>query len=406
MNLFFKTFLIFCNFNIFCGCCIYDKNEKNTEINKDNENEKNPEINNDDNDDKPPVDDDKRPVDPNQNKNITRRPSYFTWSNGNCAVQVFCLTFIMIFKDNPEGLKLLEDSNILFFQKVASMVKNYINYKKTGIKGNTLKELQEVYKEYCRFLVNESLKYCDKILKFFIDNQSNLNILNEIHMADNNEKNNYDKKLVEIVEEFYFNYDKFESYINRLRNFANNYNLETAKNYDLNVEKNCIYIDNLYNDNMENYEKIKSFLTYYKNDFTKDLLKTIEKPKSYGFGFYIYFIFDLLKKYIPNINYNEKFKYLDFNSNINDINNNTIFITLECGLGANLDISKKELQNHVNCIYKDIDGKWWYAYGYNEEFLIDENLIKQKKFKEIVANNFGTFHYTFFSVNDFINIKI
>ena len=59
------------------------------------------------------------------------------------------------------------------------MVKNYINYKKTGTKGDTLKELQEVYKEYCRFLVKESLKYCEQALTIFNDNESNLDIAKE-----------------------------------------------------------------------------------------------------------------------------------------------------------------------------------------------------------------------------------
>lgn len=398
MNLQLKIFVFFNYFNIFCRCNCYNiKNEQNNEINKDNNN------NQDDKDAKPPVEKDKKNKNNDKNKNITRRHSYFTWNNGNCGVQVFCLTFIMIFRDNPEGLKLLEDSNILFFQKVASMVKNYINYKKTGIKGDTLKELQEVYKEYCRFLVNETLKYCEQVLTIFNENESNLNILNEIF--DNpSQRDKYNKNLIDIVENIEIILNKFDRLIPKIRYFTDNYNLETAKNYNLNVEKNYKYIDDLYNDN-NNLEKIKLFLTYYKNDFTKNLLETIEEPKSYGFNFFTTHIFELLEIYIPNIKNNKKFKNLCYNHDIN-INENTIFIKLECCLGANLDISKKKSSDHGNCIYKDIDGKWWYSYGYNEEFLIDENLIKQKKFKEIVANNFGTFHYTFFSADGFINIKI
>ena len=102
MNIILKTLLFFNYLDIFCGCCNYNKNEKHTEINnnnEDNKDEKNPEINNDN--DNPTLDDDKDKKPPVNNKN--RRPSYFTWNNGNCAVQVFCLTFIMIFKDNPDG---------------------------------------------------------------------------------------------------------------------------------------------------------------------------------------------------------------------------------------------------------------------------------------------------------------
>ena len=200
--------------------------------------------------------------------------------------------------------------------------------------------------------------------------------------------------------------EEFDSFLKKIRYFSKNYNLETAKNYDLNVEENYIYISDLLDNNMENFEKIKTFCTYYKNDFAKDLLKTIENPKSYGFNFLIHDIFKLLEIYIPNIENNKKFKNLycgNYNKNINE---NTIFIKLQCCLGDNIDISKKIWSDHGNCIYKDIDGKWWYAYGYKEEFLIDENLIKQKKFKEIVANNFGTYQYTFFKLDNFINIKI
>ena len=229
---------------------------------------------------------------------------------------------------------------------------------------------------------------------------------------------------VEIVEKFEDYLDEFDYYLQIINYFGaqSNYNLNKTKDYKMNFkvkryeneddnsfnerEKRCNeFIYDFYGLQGDNIFHLKEFLTYYKNDFTIDLLKTIEEPKSYGFAFSIPYIFSLLEKYIPNIENNTKFKKLNSDHDDFNINENTIFIKLECCLGANLDISKKR-PDHCNCIYKDIDGKWWYAYGYNEEFLIDENLIKQKKFKEIVANNFGTFHYTFFSVNDFINIKI
>ena len=330
----------------------------------------------------------------------------------------------MIFRDNPEGLKLLEDSNILFFQKVASMVKNYINYKKTGIKGDTLKELQEVYKEYCRFLVNESLKYCDKVLEILNNNELNLDTLNKIYDTPNHHRNKYDKKLVKIVEELESYFSEFnDDYLVLINYFGanDNYNLNKSKNYRMNfnvirMEKDT---DEDYKLRVKRYNEfiadfcelqdnlfyLKEFFNYYKNDFTKDLLETIKNPKSYGFAFHISTIFLLLEKYIPNIENNEKFKNLNSDHGGFNINENTIFIKLNCCLGANVDITKKGGSDHSNCIYKDIDGKWWYAYGFSEEFLIDENLIKEKKFKEIVGNYHGSVYYTFYSADGFINIK-
>ena len=245
-------------------------------------------------------------------------------------------------------------------------------------------------------MVTESLKECDKILEFLDKNKDNFDTLNENLMTVSKDNNiNYINGCV----------GEFGLFLNKIRYFSNNYNLETAKNYDLNIKTNYKFIDDLWNDNMENFEKIKIFCTYYKNDFTKDLLKTIEKPKSYGFNFHIFDIFYLLKKYIPNIENNGKFKNLYCGIYNININKNTIFIKLQCCLGANLDISKTK-SDHGNCIYKDTDGKWWYANGYNEEFLIDEDLIKEKKFKEIVGNYHGSVHYTFFKLDNFINIKI
>ena len=110
MNVILKIFIFFHCFNVFCCSC---KCYNNIKYKQDNEN------NQDGKGVKPPVEKDKKDKDKDKDKDIMRRPSYFTWSNGNCIAQVFCLTFIMIFKDNPDGLKLLEDSNILFFQKVA-----------------------------------------------------------------------------------------------------------------------------------------------------------------------------------------------------------------------------------------------------------------------------------------------
>ena len=411
MNLFFKIFLIFCNFNIFCGCCNYNnKTEKNNEINDDDK-----EINNDNNDDKPPAYDDKDKKPPVDNKN--RRPSYFKWDN-DCAVQVFAMTFFIIFRDNPEGLKLLEDSNILFFQKIAKMCKDYYNFKKKGIKkSNTTEELHEVYKEYGRFLINESLKIADKILTIFNNNDSNFDTLNKIYLG-----------LIDKCDENLININKtIESYIMEFRKYINiinyleGYNLNKAKSYKMNfkvprfkeetdeeynrkIKRHNTFIEDL-NFLQDDLSYHREFFKYYKNDFTKDFLETIKNIKSYGFSFHISDITYLLKKYIPNIKNNEKFKNLDIDNYKKDINENTIFIHLRCCLGANLNIKEILYANHSNCIYKDIDGNYWYAYGYDEEFLIDKNLIKQKKFKEIVDNNFGGQHYTLHSVDDFINVK-
>ena len=413
MNLFFKIFIFFCNFNIFCASCSYNnKTKNNNEINDDDK-----EINNDNNDDKPPADDyiDKKP--PVDNKN--RRDSYFRWDNGNCCFQVFCFTFIMIFRDNPEGLKLLEDSNILFFQKVAQMVKNYINYKKKRIKGDSLKDLQEVFKEYCRLLVNESLIIVDKMLKILNDNDLNFNTLNKIYCSTNQERKNYDNNLVKIVEELDSYFGKFDDYLVLINYFGanDNYNLNKAKSYNLNfnvgrseedtdedyklrVKRYNEFIADFY-ELQDNLFYLKEFLNYYKNDFTKDLLETIKNPKSYGFAFHISTIFLLLKKYIPNITNNEKFKNLDFGNDNKNINEKTIFIQLLCCSEYN----ESKNSDHASCIYKDINGNYWYANSNNIEFLIDKNLIKQKKFKEIVANNFGGYRYTLHSVDDFINLK-
>ena len=405
MNLKLKILLFFNYFINFKGCCIYDKNEKYTKINNNNGNEN---INKNNEDDERPIDDDKdkKPVDPNQDKNITRRPSYFRW-NGDCAVQVFAMTFFIIFRDNPEGLKLLEDSNILFFQKIAKICKDYYYFKKTGIKkSNTTEELHEVYKEFGRFLVNESLKIVNKMLKFIDDNNLYLGILKQIEdvYGIDSEVSKFDKVYIEKYEAYNNIYEEYYFYASIINFFCKNLKYNNIESYNLNIDYNLRFED-IFSDIEDFYER-KSFLNYYKNVYSKFILEKINKLNDYGFGFSVEEIFSLLKKHITNIENNEKFKNLYYDNDNKNINENTIFIKSSCCLGANLDISKKKESDHCNCIYKDIDGKWRYAYGYNEEFLIDENLIKQKKFKEIVENYHGSVHYTFYSVDGFINIKI